>query len=72
MSAELRVDLDQFRTNVRAVRRRMAPAEVLVVIKDDAYAQGVEPIVGAALEAGSTWFGGIDIPSAVRAKRLAG
>ncbi|GGF29139.1 alanine racemase [Microbacterium sorbitolivorans] len=72
MSAELRVDLDQFRTNVRAVRRRMAPAEVLVVIKDDAYAQGVEPIVGAALEAGAMWFGGIDIPSAVRAKRVAG
>jgi len=72
MSAELRVDLGQFRTNVRAVRHRMAPAEVLVVIKDDAYAQGVEPIVGAALEAGATWFGGIDIPSAVRAKRVAG
>jgi alanine racemase len=72
MSAELRVDLQQFRANVRAVRRRMAPAEVLVVIKDDAYAQGVEPLVGAALEAGATWFGGIDVPSAVRAKRVAG
>ncbi|HLT66811.1 MAG TPA: alanine racemase [Microbacterium sp.] len=72
MSAELRVDLEQFRANVRTVRRRMAPAEVLVVIKDDAYAQGVEPIVGAALDAGATWFGGIDIDSAVRAKRVAG
>ena len=72
MTAELRVDLEQLRTNVRAVRRRMAPAEVLVVIKDDAYAQGVEPVVAAALEAGATWFGGIDVDSALRAKRIAG
>lgn len=70
--AELRVDLDQLRRNVRAVRARMAPAELLVVIKDDAYAQGVEPIVAAALDAGAVWFGGIDLPSAVRAKRTAG
>lgn len=72
MSAELRVDLEQLRANVRAVRERMAPAEVLVVIKDDAYGQGVEPIVGAALDAGARWFGGIDVDSAVRAKRVAG
>jgi len=70
--AELRIDLQRLRENVRAVRERMAPAEVLVVIKDDAYAQGVEPIVAAALEAGAAWFGGIDLGSAVRAKREAG
>lgn len=70
--AELRIDLTRLRQNVRAVRERMDPAEVLVVIKDDAYAQGVEPVVAAALEAGATWFGGIDLDSAIRAKRTAG
>ncbi|WP_156761900.1 alanine racemase [Microbacterium karelineae] len=71
-TAELRVDLSRLRANVRAVRDRMAPAEVLVVIKDDAYAQGVPRIVEAAIDAGASWFGGIDIPSALRAKDVAG
>lgn len=69
---ELRVDLARVTSNVEAVLARMAPADVLVVIKDDAYAQGVEPVVDAALRAGARWFGGIDLPSAVRAKRRAG
>lgn len=72
MNAELRIDLDRFRRNVRAVRARMAPADVLVVVKDDAYALGVEPIVAAALEAGATWFGALDPASALRAKLIAG
>lgn len=72
MNAELRVDLDRFRTNVGIVRARMAPAEVLVVVKDDAYALGVEPIVRAALEAGASWFGALDPASALRAKAVAG
>lgn len=71
-TAELRVDLARLRSNVRAVRARMEPADVLVVIKDDAYAQGVSRIVEASLDAGARWFGGIDVPSAVRAKAVAG
>lgn len=71
-TAELRVDLERLRSNVRAVRARMAPAEVLVVIKDDAYAQGVQRIVEASLDAGARWFGGIDVPSALRAKAVSG
>lgn len=72
MTAELRVDLARFRQNVAAVRERMAPAEVLVVVKDDAYGHGVEPIVRAALASGATWFGALDATSALRAKRVAG
>lgn len=72
MNAELRVDLERFRKNVGAVRARMAPAEVLVVVKDDAYALGVEPIARAALEAGASWFGALDPASALRAKAVAG
>lgn len=72
MTAVLRLDAAQLTANVRAVRARMDPADVLVVIKDDAYAQGVEPVVRAALAGGARWFGGIDVPSALRAKAVAG
>ncbi|WP_105565039.1 alanine racemase [Microbacterium halophytorum] len=70
--ARLRIDLARFRRNVAAVRERMAPADVLVVVKDDAYGHGVEPIVRAAVDAGATWFGAIDPASALRAKAVAG
>lgn len=69
---ELRVDLGRLRRNVAAVRERMAPAETLVVIKDNAYAQGIEPVVSTAISAGATWFGGIDLASTLRAKQEAG
>ncbi|MGI6877716.1 alanine racemase [Microbacterium sp. gxy059] len=72
MSAELRIDRERLTANIRAVRERMSPAETLVVIKDDAYALGVETVVAAGLAAGARWFGGIDVPSAVRAKAAAG
>ncbi|WP_258861443.1 alanine racemase [Microbacterium sp. JB110] len=71
-AAQLRIDLGRFQRNVRAVRERMAPADVLVVVKDDAYGHGVERIVQAACEAGAAWFGAIDPASAVRAKVAAG
>ena len=70
--SRLRVDLARLRRNVEAVRERMAPADVLVVVKDDAYGHGVEPVVRAAVEAGAGWFGAIDADSALRARAAAG
>ncbi|GAB2527160.1 hypothetical protein GCM10027064_25350 [Microbacterium petrolearium] len=67
---ELRVDLGRLRRNVRAVRERMLPAELMVIVKDDAYGLGVDAVVPAAADEGASWFGAIDIPSALRAKRL--
>ncbi|NHI17179.1 alanine racemase [Microbacterium excoecariae] len=72
IAGELRVDRARLVANIRAVRARMAPAEALVVIKDDAYALGVDEVVAAGLAAGARWFGGIDVPSALRAARAAG
>lgn len=69
IGAELRVDLGRLRRNVATLRERMAPAELLVVVKDDAYALGVEPVARAAWDAGARWFGGIDVLSALRARR---
>ncbi|MFL0409854.1 alanine racemase [Microbacterium paludicola] len=72
MSAELRISRARLAANIAAVRERIAPAELLMVVKDDAYAHGVEAIVEIALDAGVTWFGAIDPPSALRAKAVAG
>ncbi|GAA1744336.1 alanine racemase [Microbacterium paludicola] len=71
MSAELRISRARLAANIAAVRERIAPAELLMVVKDDAYAHGVEAIVEIALDAGVTWFGAIDPPSALRAKAVA-
>jgi len=68
--AELRVDLARLRADIRAVRARMAPAQLLVVVKDDAYRLGVDAVVPAAAAEGVGWFGAIDLPSALRAKAL--
>lgn len=50
------VDLDAIIHNVRLVRRRVAPAEVMAVVKADAYGHGAVPVARAALEAGVSWL----------------
>ncbi|WP_243074855.1 alanine racemase [Microbacterium sp. SS28] len=70
MTAELRVDLDAFAENLRAVRRAVAPAEHMLVVKDDAYGHGLGTIVQRAWAEGVRWFGAFDVRtgSAVRTR----
>jgi alanine racemase len=51
------VDLAAVRTNVRTLARRAAPAQLLAVVKADAYGHGAVPVARAALEAGASWLG---------------
>lgn len=51
-----RVDLAAIRGNVAALRAR-TPAEVLAVVKADAYGHGLLPCARAAAEGGATWLG---------------
>ena len=51
------VDLDAVRANVRTLARRAAPAQLLAVVKADAYGHGAVPVARAALEAGASWLG---------------
>lgn len=69
MSARLQVDLGVFTENLGLLRQRVRPAEVMVVVKDDAYGHGLEPIVRCAADHGARWFGAFDVGtgSAVRA-----
>jgi alanine racemase len=71
-SPRLEVDLDVFAANVRAVAERVAPAQVMLVIKDDAYGHGIEPIVARAVSSGVSWFGAFDVHDALIAREVAG
>jgi alanine racemase len=51
------VDLDAIRHNTRALLELAAPAELLAVVKAEAYGHGAVPVARAALEAGATWLG---------------
>ena len=69
----LRVDLDAFAANLAVVRARVAPAQLMLVVKDDAYGHGLEPIVRRRAAEGVRWFGAFDVrPEAIRARGAAG
>jgi alanine racemase len=73
MSApRLRVDLDAFAANLTLVRARVAPAELMLVVKDDAYGHGLDRIVRRAGAEGVVWFGAFDVHEALRTREAAG
>jgi alanine racemase len=51
------VDLAAVRSNVVALRRLVAPAALLAVVKADGYGHGAEPVARAALDAGAAMLG---------------
>lgn len=56
-SAEIVVDLDAFRRNCALLRDAVAPAQMMAVVKADAYGHGLVPVARAAREAGVPWLG---------------
>lgn len=66
------VDLDAFAANLRAIRERVAPAEHMLVVKDDAYRHGLEAIVRRAVAEGITWIGALDVVTGAAARAVAG
>lgn len=65
------VDLDAIRDNVAALNARAGDAEVMAVVKADAYGHGLVPSARAALRGGATWLGVAQLPEAL-ALRAAG
>ena len=72
MSAEYVVDLDAFSRNLARVRGAVAPARHMLVVKDDAYAHGLDPIVRRACADGVTWFGAFDVETGRAVRAVAG
>jgi alanine racemase len=54
---EVRVDLGAVRENVATLRRAAGAAEVMAVVKADAYGHGLVPCARAALDGGAGWLG---------------
>lgn len=57
MRAEARIDLDAVRHNVAAMRGRVGSAQVMAVVKADAYGHGMVECAHAARQAGASWLG---------------
>lgn len=59
--ARVMVNLDAYTHNLGLVRSRVAPADVMAVVKADGYGHGLRQIAGAAVAAGIRWIGCLDI-----------
>lgn len=70
MTARLEISTDRFLRNIDAVTGRIAPGELMLVTKDDAYGHGLDWAVPAAQSAGVQWFGSYDVMSALRIRSL--
>ena len=69
---ELRLNSSAFRANIDAVRARVAPSALMLVLKDDAYGHGLSWAVENAVASGVEWFGSYDIHSGIEVRRVAG
>jgi alanine racemase len=54
---ELIIDLDAIASNTEVLVRRSGAADVMAVVKADAYGHGLVPSARAALRGGATWLG---------------
>ncbi|MET0671866.1 MAG: alanine racemase [Microbacterium pygmaeum] len=68
----LEVDLGVLAANIAAVRARVAPAEMMLVVKDDAYGHGLEAVVSRASAEGVRWFGAFDVHDALVTRGVVG
>ncbi|MFI0487622.1 alanine racemase [Actinomadura sp. 9N215] len=64
--AEARVDLDAIAGNVGLLRERARGAEVMAMVKAEAYGHGLAEAAGAALAGGASWLGVAKLGEALR------
>jgi len=67
---ELRLSSERFAQNIRAVRARIAPSALMLVMKDDAYGHGITWAVETAERAGVDWFGSYDVAGGLEIRRV--
>ncbi|WP_312033880.1 alanine racemase [Actinoplanes sp. TBRC 11911] len=68
---EARIDLDALRGNVKALVSRAGEADLMVVVKANAYGHGLVPVARAARAAGAPWLA-TALPEEALALRAAG
>jgi len=59
------VDLDAIASNVAALKARAGDAELMAVVKADAYGHGLLPSARAAVAGGASWLGVAQLPEAL-------
>lgn len=69
---ELRLSSRTLRANIGAVRDRISPSTLMLVVKDDAYGHGLTWAVETALSADVDWFGSYDVRTGLDVRRIAG
>ncbi|MDE0545465.1 alanine racemase [Microbacterium sp. C7(2022)] len=72
MTARFVVDLAALEANVAQVRDTVAPAEVMFVVKDDAYGHGIARACTTVYQAGIRWFGAFDVRTATAVRQVVG
>ena len=68
----VRVDLSRFDANLHTVRTRVAPAETMFVVKNDAYGHGADVLVPRAIAGGVRWIGALELETGLRMRDLVG
>ncbi len=63
--AEAQVDLDVVRDNVTGLRKHAGTADLMAVVKSDAYGHGMIPVAKAALAGGAGWLGVVRVAEAL-------
>lgn len=63
------VDLAAIRSNAAALAAHAPTAQVMAVVKADAYGHGLVPSATAALAGGATWLGAAQVPEALALRR---
>jgi alanine racemase len=66
MDRQARVDLDAVTANVTALRDRVPGAQIMAVVKQNAYGHGAVECAQAALAGGATWLGVAHVAEALR------
>jgi len=69
VSAWVSIDLDAIRDNVAELVRRSGSAQVMAVVKGDAYGHGLVPSAHAALAGGASWLGVAQLAEALELRR---
>jgi alanine racemase len=69
LPASAEVDLAAISANVAALKARAGRAEVMAVVKADAYGHGLLPCARAALRGGATWLAVAQLPEAVELRQ---
>ena len=64
-SAWVEIDVAAIATNVRELRRRSSSAQLMAVVKADAYGHGVDVAARAALAGGAQWLGVAQLSEAI-------